>query len=139
MTKPYFTRKNLILIALTFFYSLLVVFTGACIDGAHSIFSRKNMINLIGQTLGFDSIAAGTAGFVSLILVGIYFVVFMALVLFERRYAIVNKKKTYSFKMIMLLIMLEEEFEIQFDETDLDPKKIVRVQDVISLVYKYWQ
>lgn len=44
-----------------------------------------------------------------------------------------------SFKMIMLLIMLEEEFEIQFDETDLDPKKIVRVQDVISLVYKYWQ
>ena len=105
MTKPYYTRKNLILIALTFFYSLLVVFTGACIDGAHSIFSRKNMINLIAQTLGFDSIAAGTAGFVSLILVGIYIVVLVALIIFERRYAIVNNKKTYSFKMIMFYIL----------------------------------
>lgn len=105
MTKPYYTRKNLILIALTFFYSLLVVFTGACIDGAHSIFSRKNMINLIAQTLGFDSIAAGTAGFVSLILIGIYIVVLVALIIFERRYAIVNNKKTYSFKMIMFYIL----------------------------------
>jgi len=105
MTKPYYTRKNLILIALAFFYSLLVVFTGACIDGAHSIFSRKNMINLIAQTLGFDSIAAGTAGFVSLILIGIYIVVLVALIIFERRYAIVNNKKTYSFKMIMFYIL----------------------------------
>ena len=104
MTKPYFTRKNLIFIALTFFYALLVVFTGACIDGAHAIFSRKNLFNLIGQTLGFDSIAAGAGGFVSLILLGIYIVVFVALIIYERRYAIVNNKKLLSTKMVLLYI-----------------------------------
>ena len=32
-----------------------------------------------------------------------------------------------SLRMVMLLIMMEEEFEIEFDETDLNPKNIVTV------------
>lgn len=102
MVKPYFTRKNLIVIALTFFYSLIVIFTGVCIDGAHSIISKKNLFNMIAESLGFESIAAGAAGFVTLILIGIYIVFFVACVAYERRYAIVNNKKTTSPKMILV-------------------------------------
>ena len=42
-----------------------------------------------------------------------------------------------SMKMVMLLIMIEEEFEIEFDETDLNPKNIITVEDVIELVLMY--
>ncbi len=42
-----------------------------------------------------------------------------------------------SLKMVMLLIMIEEEFEIQFDESDLNPKNIITVEDVIELVLMY--
>ena len=42
-----------------------------------------------------------------------------------------------SLRMVMLLIMMEEEFEIEFDETDLNPKNIVTVEDVIGLVSSY--
>ena len=93
MVKPYFTRKNLIVIALTFFYALLVIFCGVCIDADHAIIPKANIINIIGTALGLQSIAAGTAGFVTLILIGFYLVVFMAAVLYERRYALVKKLK----------------------------------------------
>ena len=33
MIKPYFTRKNFIKLALSFFYSITVLFSGFCIDG----------------------------------------------------------------------------------------------------------
>jgi MoxR-like ATPase len=101
MVKPYFTRKNLIVIALTFFYALLVIFCGVCIDGAHAIIPKGNIINIIGQALSLQSIAAGTAGFVTLILLGFYLVVFVAAFLYERRYALVNGKKPYKFGMII--------------------------------------
>ena len=104
MVKPYFTRKNLILIALSFFYSIIIAFTGVCLDGAHTIVKKKNIINLIGQELGFESIAPGTAGMISLILIAAYIVVFVAAFLYERRYAMVNNKKVFSVKMILIYI-----------------------------------
>ena len=106
MVKPYFTRKNLIAISLSFFYALVVVFTGVCIDGAHVIISKKNLFNKIASTLGFVSIDAGTAGFLTLILIGIYIVVFVTLVAYARRYAIVNGKKPTSPKMIMMYALI---------------------------------
>lgn len=105
MVKPYFTRKNLIAIALVFFYALLVIFCGVCIDGDHIIIPKGNIINIIGSQLGFQTIAAGTAGFVTLILIGFYLVVFVAALLYERRFALVNGKKTYSFKMIVCYLL----------------------------------
>ena len=41
MVKPYFTRKNLILIALAFFYSIMLVITGVCLDGAYNLVKKK--------------------------------------------------------------------------------------------------
>lgn len=101
MVKPYFTRKNLIIIALTFFYSLVLVLTGICIDASYTIVKKKNLINLIGLNLGFQEIEAGIAGFVTVLLLSIYILVFVAAFLYERRYAIMNSKKIFSLKMII--------------------------------------
>ena len=100
MVKPYFTRKNLIIIALVFFYALMIVFAGVCLDGAHIIIQKKNIIRLFANSLGFESIIAGTAGTVTLFLMAFYLLVFIACFLYERRYAMINNKKPYSWKMI---------------------------------------
>ena len=105
MVKPYFTRKNLIVIALAFFYALLIIFAGVCIDGAHLIISKKNIIQVIATSLGFQSIVAGTAGFVTLLLIAFYILVFTVCFIYERRYAILNNKKVFGFKMIMIYLV----------------------------------
>ena len=102
MVKPFFTRKNLIVIALSFFYSLILVFTGMCIDGAHAIISKKNIFNQIGISLGFASVEAGTAGVVTLVLLAIYIVFFTACICYEKRYAKVNGIKTFGIKMVLI-------------------------------------
>ena len=105
MVKPYFTRKNLIVIALAFFYCLIVVFTGLCIDGAHDIMSKKNLFNLIAQSLGFQSIAAGPAGLVTLVLICVYVVLYVAAVCYIRRYAITNGHKPTKPKYIVIYVL----------------------------------
>ena len=105
MVKPYFTRKNLIIIALAFFYGLIVVFTGLCIDGAHEIISKKNIFNLIAQSLGFQSIAAGPAGLVTLVLICVYVVFYVASICYIRRYAISNGHKSTKPKYIIIYVL----------------------------------
>ena len=42
-----------------------------------------------------------------------------------------------SIGMVMLLIELEDNFEIQLDESDMNPFELQLVEDVTELVYKY--
>ncbi len=42
-----------------------------------------------------------------------------------------------SLRMVMLLILLEEEFGIELDESDMNPFVLNTVQDVIDLISKY--
>ena len=42
-----------------------------------------------------------------------------------------------SLQMITLLMMLEENFQITLDESDMNPFNLVLVSDVITLVEKY--
>lgn len=42
-----------------------------------------------------------------------------------------------SLRMVMLLVMLEDTFEIELDESDMNPFSLITVQDVIDLVIKY--
>ena len=42
-----------------------------------------------------------------------------------------------SLRMVMLLVTLEDTFEIELDESDMNPFALITVQDVISLVMKY--
>ena len=42
-----------------------------------------------------------------------------------------------SLCMVMLLVMIEDTFSIELDESDMDPYALATVQDVIDLVTKY--
>ena len=42
-----------------------------------------------------------------------------------------------SLRMVMLLVMIEDIFEIELDESDMNPFVLITVQDVIELVAKY--
>ena len=44
-----------------------------------------------------------------------------------------------SLQMVNLLIALEEIFQIELEETDIDPTSLRTVEDVISLTKKYTQ
>lgn len=101
MKKPYFTRKNLIVLSLAFFYSFLLLFVGLCLDGSHLLIGKKNPIALVAGKINFEPIRCGVTGYASLILVAIYISVFVALFLYEKRYAVLNNKKPYSLKMIL--------------------------------------
>lgn len=101
MKKPYFIRKNLIVLSLAFFYSFLLLFVGLCLDGSHLLIGKKNPIALVAEKINFEPIRCGVTGYVSLILVAIYISVFVALFLYEKRYAVLNNKKPYSLKMIL--------------------------------------
>lgn len=101
MKKPYFTRKNLIVLSLAFFFSFLLLFVGLCLDGSHLLIGKKNPIALVAEKINFEPIRCGVTGYVSLILVAIYISVFVALFLYEKRYAVLNNKKPYSLKMIL--------------------------------------
>ena len=103
--KPYFTRKNLIAIALAFIYGMILIFTGLCIDAEHNFVSKKNPINELAQGMNFKEITAGLGGFLVLILVAVYIAVFVAAIIYEIRYAKVNNKKLYSPSMILSYII----------------------------------
>ncbi len=94
----YFTRKNLIVLAIVLLYSVVVMFTGICIEGTHSIINSRNIINKVALALNFKPIDIPGAGYVGLMLVAVYISLFAAAVLFIRRYAIENKVKTYHWK-----------------------------------------
>lgn len=42
-----------------------------------------------------------------------------------------------SLRMVMLLVLIEDTFEIELDESDMNPFALITVQDVIDLVAKY--
>ena len=42
-----------------------------------------------------------------------------------------------SLSMVMLLVMIEEVFEIELDESDMNPFSLLTVSDAINLVVKY--
>ncbi len=105
MKKPYFTRKNLITLSLAFLYSFIVLFVGVCIEGSHGFVKAKNPINGLGQLLNFRTIECGLTGYLVLLLVAIYIIVFVALFLYERRYALINNIHPYCRKMIISYVL----------------------------------
>ena len=50
---------------------------------------------------------------------------------------LVNDLSMDSLRMVMLLVMIEDRFDIELDETDMNPFALITVQDVVSLVLKY--
>lgn len=54
MIKTLFTRKTFIAISLSVMYAVLLVFTCACIDGAHTFFPKKNLVNMLAVGMRFE-------------------------------------------------------------------------------------
>ena len=42
-----------------------------------------------------------------------------------------------SFRLVLLLVNLEETFQIELDESDMNPFALITVRDVLNLVNKY--
>lgn len=103
--KPFFTRKNYIVIGCTLLYSLLFTFTGLCVDYSSGLFSKKNFIALVAKALGYNPSALTKTAYVLLALVALYILVCVIAIIYEGRYAITNKTKLYSFKMIVVYII----------------------------------
>lgn len=99
MHKPYITRKNLVVLSIAFLYSVLLCFTGFCLT-----YEKANLVKKIGQALKFKEISGGLSLTVFLVLVAVYIMVFVASILFERRFAIVNGKKPYTAKMFLIYV-----------------------------------
>lgn len=100
--KPFFTRKNYIAIGFSLLYSLLFIFTGLCVDYSSGLFSKKNFIALIAKAFGYEATSLTTTAYVLLFLVALYILIFIIALIYEGRYAITNKIKLYSFKMIII-------------------------------------
>ena len=42
-----------------------------------------------------------------------------------------------SLQLVMMVVMIEETFNIELDESDMNPFKLINVHDIIELVKKY--
>ena len=104
MKRPFYTRKDLIKISLAFFYSFLLMFVGLCIETGNTFVSKRNPFMQLGKFFNFKQIESGVSGFIFLLLVAIYVSLFVAIYLYEKRYAIVNGKKPYSKKMLLMYL-----------------------------------
>ena len=112
MIKTLFTRKTLITIGLACVYSLLLVFVCACIDGAHSIFPAKNIINIIAQGMNFEPIKGHMSGFIMVMMVAVFTLIAVTGICFLRRIAIFKKKSPKSLKMIGWYVLDFAGFEL---------------------------
>ena len=85
-------------------YAVFILFTGICIEGSHGIVSERNVIQKIASVLNFESITVTSGGYVGLILLSVYAILFGAAVIFIRRYAIENKIKPYHWKPMLAYV-----------------------------------
>lgn len=98
---PYFTRKNLITIALVAIFSILLIFVGLCLSAKTTkIFASNNPILLFAKSMGFQEIQInGPIGFIGLALVSLYIIVFVCALIYEIRFAKINKIPLNHYKM----------------------------------------
>ena len=100
-TKPYFTRKNLIILSLAFIYALVLMYTAICLGAAANFRLNRNALQAIRDLFGLPSDPLWTTtNLLMVFLVAIYVIVLVATILYEMRYAILNGKKKLSGKMI---------------------------------------
>lgn len=103
---PYFTRKNLIIISLSILFSGLLIFCGLCLTAATTkIFSKENPILLFSKAIGFKEIQInGPIGMIGLVLVALYIIVFTCALIYEIRYAKINKISLNHWKMCITYV-----------------------------------
>ncbi len=101
MIKTMFTRKTFIAISLSVMYAVLLVFTCACIDGAHTFYPKKNLVNMLAVGMRFEEIAGGTSGFVMVMLLAVFVTIAAVAICFERQFAVFKNIQPESGKMFL--------------------------------------
>ena len=101
MIKTLFTRKTFIAISLSVMYAVLLVFTCACIDGAHTFYPKKNLVNMLAVGMRFEEIAGGTSGFVMVMLLAVFVTIAATAICFERQFAVFKNIQPESGKMFL--------------------------------------
>lgn len=100
----FFTRKNLIAWSLSFFFAFIILFTGLCLEPSFEFANKENPIASLAAAFNFKTVSVGLKGFVPLLLIAIYVVVATGFVIYEKRYATLNRIKAYSGKMIFIYV-----------------------------------
>lgn len=113
--KTHLTRKNLIAIALVFFYAFAILLAALAIDGNNPLFAKNNPIQELARSLFVlktldgrivNGVPLGSFPAYALILLfGIYLVVAVSAVLFEYRLAVYYDEKPNSKKWIITYIV----------------------------------
>lgn len=101
MIKTLFTRKTFIAISLSVMYAVLLVFTCACIDGSHTFYPKKNLVNMLAVGMRFEEIAGGTSGFVMVMLLAVFVTIAAVAICFERQFAVFKNIQPESGKMFL--------------------------------------
>ena len=101
MIKTLFTRKTFIAISLSVMYAVLLVFTCACVDGAHTFYPKKNLVNMLAVGMRFEEIAGGTSGFVMVMLLAVFVTIAAVAICFERQFAVFKNIQPESGKMFL--------------------------------------
>ena len=106
--KPYLSRKNLIVIAITALFSCLTVFVGLCLSAVKGgLISPNNPILALATSLKLVEgpvTLNNSSGIVSLILVAIYIIVFVTAIIYVYRFQKLNKLSWKNPKIIIAYI-----------------------------------
>lgn len=98
MKKAHFTRKNLIALCLSYFYTLIAIFCAICIDGNHPIMKKGNPIESLGLAMGFPSIKGSVPSWILFTCFAIYILLFITAFIYEYRLATYYEEKAFGKK-----------------------------------------
>ncbi len=102
MKKAHFTRKNLIILCLSYFYVFISVFCGICCDANYPIMKKNNPIAALGHALGFSEIRGSVASWILFSCFAIYLLLFIFAFVYEYRLATYYDEKPYSKKWLIV-------------------------------------
>ncbi len=108
MIRPYLTRKNLILIAVMSIYAVLFAFTGLCLVADGKVFSLDNPLLALGKGMGYTPIEVAEGGMtmvvVSILLIAVYIILLTFMLVYIRRFAVINNIKGSNKKLILVYV-----------------------------------
>lgn len=108
MIRPYLTRKNLIFIAIMSIYAVLFAFTGLCLVADGKVFSLDNPLLALGKGMGYTPIEVAEGGMtmvvVSILLIAVYIILLTFMLVYIRRFAVINNIKGSNKKLILVYV-----------------------------------
>ena len=104
MKKTHFSRKNLIFLALSYFYILISIFCALCIDTSAGIIKTNNPIHGLSIALGFpEGFGIGIPQrWLLFVCLAVYILLFITAFIYELRLAIYYEEKALSKKWLIV-------------------------------------